>query len=137
MVYKCFYKKTGSGEKSSVNEEVVQELHKPVIKKLIKINKSLYEIKDKILAADLAEIWSLSSKNCNVKYLLCVIHVSTKYSWIKPFKDKKGKTVLNAFIETIKESNCKSNKLWVDQGKNYNRFMQKWIDNNLMYSTHN
>ena len=52
MVYKCFYKKTGSGEKSSVNEEVAQELHKPVIKKLIKINKSLYEIKDKISAAD-------------------------------------------------------------------------------------
>ena len=29
----------------------------------------------------------------------------------------KIKTVLNAFIETINESNCKSNKLWVDQGK--------------------
>ena len=56
MVYKCFYKKPGSGEKSSVTEEVSQELHKAVIKKLKEINKSLCEIKYKVLTADLAEI---------------------------------------------------------------------------------
>ena len=47
----------------------------------------------------------------NVKYLLCVIDVFTKYAWVKPFKDKKGKTVFNAFIEIVNESNCKPNKL--------------------------
>ena len=41
---------------------------------------------------------SLSSKNKNVKIWLCVIDVFTKYAWIKPLKDKKGKTVLNALI---------------------------------------
>ena len=54
---------------------------------------------------------SLSSKNKNVKDLLCVIHVFTKYAWVKPLKDKKGKTVLKAFIELVNESNCKPNKL--------------------------
>ena len=44
---------------------------------------------------------SLSSKNNNVKYLLCVIDVFTKYAWIKPLKDKKGKTILNAFIGIV------------------------------------
>ena len=44
---------------------------------------------------------SLSSKNNNVKYLLCVIDVFTKYAWIKPLKDKKGKTILNAFIDIV------------------------------------
>ena len=53
---------------------------------------------------------SLSSKNRNVKYLLCVIDVFTNYAWVKPVKDKKGKTVLNAFIEILNESDCKSNK---------------------------
>ena len=43
---------------------------------------------------------SLSSKNKNVKYLLRVINVFTKYAWVKPLKDKKGKTVLNAFIDS-------------------------------------
>ena len=58
---------------------------------------------------------SLSSKNRNVKYLLCVIDVFTKYITIKPLKDTKGKIVLNVFIEIVNESNRKSNKLWVDQ----------------------
>ena len=46
----------------------------------------------------------------------------------------------NAFIKIFNESNCKSNKLWVDQGKEfYNKRKQEWLDNNdiLMYSTHN
>ena len=58
---------------------------------------------------------SLSSKNKNAKYLLCVIDVFTKYAWVKPLKDIKAKTVHNAFIETVNESNGKPNKLWVDQ----------------------
>ena len=95
--------------------------------------------KENIWEADFAEMESLSSKNKNVKYLLCVIDVFTKYAWVKPLKDKKGKTVLNAFMEIVNESNCKPNKLWVDQGRKfYNKLMQEWLgNNNLMYSTHN
>ena len=59
----------------------------------------------------------MSSKKKKVKYLLCAIDVLTKYAWVKPLKDKKGKTVLKAFIEIANESNSKPNKLWVDQGK--------------------
>ena len=64
----------------------------------------------------------------------------TKYARVKPLKDKKAKTVLNAFIEIVNESNCKPDKLWVDQGiEFYNKLMQEWLDNNriIMYSTHN
>ena len=53
---------------------------------------------------------SLSSKNKNVTYLFCVIDVFTKYAWVKSLIDKKGKTLLNAFIETVNESNRKPNK---------------------------
>ena len=60
---------------------------------------------------------SLPSEDENVKYLLYVIDVFTKYAWVKPLKDKKGKTVLNAFIEIVNESNRKPDKLWVDQGR--------------------
>ena len=48
---------------------------------------------------------SLSSKNRNVRYLLFVIDVFTKYAWVKLLKDKKGKTALNTFIEIVNESN--------------------------------
>ena len=59
----------------------------------------------------------LSSRKKNIKYLLCVIDVFTKYAWVKPLNDKKGKTVLNAFIEMVSEFNCKQNKLRIDQGR--------------------
>ena len=56
--------------------------------------------------------------------------------WVK---DKKGKTVLNAFIEIVNESNSKPNRLWVDQGREFYNNMQEWLDNNdvLMYTLHN
>ena len=119
----------------SVNEQLAEELHKPVIKKF-KRRKVYAKFEDNIWAADLAEV---SSNNKNVKHLLCVIDVFTKYAWVKPLKDKKGKTVLNAFMEIVNESNRKPNKLWVDQGREfYNKLMQEWLDNDiLIYSTHN
>ena len=61
----------------------------------------------------------ISSKNGNLKYLLCLNDVFTRYASIKPLKDKKGKTVLNSFIEIVNEFNRKPNKLWVDQGREF------------------
>ena len=81
----------------------------------------------------------LHSKNKNIKYLLCV-EVFTKYAWVQTLKDKKGKTVVDAFDEIVNKSTCNPNKLWVDQGREfYNKAMQEWLDNNnvLMHSTHN
>ena len=96
----------------SVNEQLAEELHKPVTKKF-KRRKVYAKFKNNIWVADLAEMESLSSKNKNVKHLLCVIDAFTKF---KPLKDKKGK-VINVFKETVNESNCKPNNLWVDQGR--------------------
>ena len=86
--------------------------------------------KDNILVAELTIMGSLSSKNKNVKNLLCVIDVFIKYAWAETLKEKKSKTVLIAL----------PNKLWVDQRREfYNKLMQEWLDSNeiLIYSTHN
>ena len=69
-----------------------------------------------------------------------VIDVFTKYAWVIPLKYEKGKTVLNAFTEIVNKCNCKPNKLWVDQKREfYKKPMQEWLDNNdiLMYARHN
>ena len=68
MFYNIFDKKTGSGV--SANKQIAEELHKPVIKKF-KRRKVYPRFKDNIWAADLTEMESLSSKNKNVKYVLC------------------------------------------------------------------
>ena len=70
----------------SVNEELAEKLHKPVIKKF-KRRKTHARFKENNCPADLAEMGWLSSKNRNVEYL-CVIDVCTKYSLVKPLKDK-------------------------------------------------
>ena len=67
-------------------------------------------------------------------------NVFTKYACVKPWKYKKGKTVLHVLIEIVDESNSKPNKLWVDQEKGfYNELIQEWLDNKnvLMYLRHN
>ena len=75
----------------NVNEQLIDKLHKPITKKLRR-RKIYAEFRDSIWAGD--EMESLSSKNENVKYLLCVIDFFTKYAWVKPLKDKKIKQFL-------------------------------------------
>ena len=77
----------------SVNEQLAEELHKPVIKKFKRI-KVYASFKESIWRADLAERESYSSKNKNVKYLLCMINVFTKYAWVTFKRYKKVKQFL-------------------------------------------
>ena len=90
---------------ANVNEELAQELQKPVIKNLER-EKVYARFKDNIWAADLAAMELLSSKNLGVEYLLCVIDVFTKYVLIKPLKNKTSKTVNYGFNEIVIESKC-------------------------------
>ena len=57
-----------------------------------------------------------------------------KYAFVVPLKDKKGISIVSAFNKIIKQSNRKSNKIWVDQGSEfYNRVFKKWLSDNDMY----
>ena len=62
---------------------------------------------------------SLSSRNKNARYLLCVIDVFTKYVWVKPLKEEICKTVFNAFIKIVIESNRKSINYWLVKEENF------------------
>ena len=147
MVYKFFDKKsTGNGFKKLKNTAkpsssiLADELHKPIIKKFNK-RKVYWQLKDNIWGVDLADMQSLSRKNKKGnKYLLCAIDLFSKYAFVIPLKDKKGVSIVNAFIKIIKQSNIKPNKIWVDQGGEfYNNVFEKWLsDNDInMYSTYN
>ena len=47
--------------------------------------------------ADLVDVSNISSENDGMKYLLCVIDVFSKFAWVKPLRNKSGKTVALAF----------------------------------------
>ena len=141
MVYKFFDKKSiGSGIKKLKNSSLIlaDELHKPVIKKINK-RKVYSQFKDNIWGVDLADMQSLSKKNKGIKYLLCALDLFSKYAFVIPLKDKKGISIVNTFNK-IKQSNREPNKIWVDQGSQFNnRAFKKWLSDNdiIMYSTYN
>ena len=121
MVYKIFDKKTkGSGvtlaNKSAIksipqNEQLAEELHKPIIRKFGK--REVYSaFKDNnIWAADLADMQLKSKFNKGFRFLLCVIDIYSKYAWFVPLKDKKGVSIVNAFQSILNKSNRKPNKI--------------------------
>ena len=82
----------------------------------------------------------ISKYNKGFRFLLWVIDIFSKYTWVIPLKDKKGISIINAFQIILKESKRKPNKIWVDKGSEfYNISFKKWLkDNDIeMYSTNN
>ena len=54
----------------------------------------------------------LTSKlNEGFRYLLCVIDIFSKYSWVVLFKNERGVSIVNAFHSISKKSNRKPNKI--------------------------
>ena len=122
------------------NEQLAEELHKPIIRKFEK-RKVYSAFKDNIWVADLADMQLLSRYNKGIGFLLCVIDIFSKYAWVVPLKDKKGISIVKAFQIILKQSNSrKPNKIWVDKGSEfYNTSFKKWLQDNdiVMYLTHN
>ena len=130
MVSKFFEKKnseeTVKNEDIS-NKELAEELHKPIIRILNK-RKVHSPFIDNIWGADLADTQLISKFNKGICFLLSVIDIFSKYTWVIPLKDKKGITITNALQKISKESHCKPNKIWVDKGsKFYNISMKSWL----------
>ena len=75
----------------------------------------------------------ISKFNEGFRFLLCVIGIYIKYTWVATLKDKKGITITKAFQEILDESGR-------DKGsKFYNRSKELWLqdDDIEMHSTHN
>ena len=88
---------------------------------------------DKIWAADLADMKAFEDYNDGYTFLLLVIDIFSKYGWIVPLKNKKGKTVAEALKNIFEER--KPEKLWTDKGTEFkNKDVKKLIE---IYSTEN
>ena len=112
------------------NKELVEELHKPIIRKFEnqKVNLSFI---DNIWTAGLADMELISQFNEVYRFLFCVIDICSKYAWPIPLKDKKGITIANAFQKILNESNGKLNKIYIDKGsKFYIRSVKSWLQDN-------
>ena len=99
MLYEIFNKKTsGTGIKieNISNQELAEEFHKPIIRKLKK-RKVHSPFIDNIWGADLADVQLISKLNKGIRFLLCVIDIFSKSAWVITLKDITGVTITNAF----------------------------------------
>ena len=132
MVYKFFDKKSASLVDKSTkgsgvnikfapqNQQLAEELHKPIIRKFKK-RKIHAEFKGNIWGAELADMQLIGRYNKGIRFVLCVIDIFSKYAWVVPLKDKKGASIVAAFQSILKQSNRKPNKIWVQK---------KWLQKN-------
>ena len=91
MIYKFLDKKSkGSVIKNEIkeNRQLVNELHKPIIRKFKNI-KVYSSSKDNIWGVDLADMQLVSQYSKGIRYLLCVIDLFSKYAFVVPLNDKK------------------------------------------------
>ena len=82
----------------------------------------------------------ISKFGIRIRFLLCVIDIYSKYTWVVPLKDKKSVTIVNEFQKILDDSKRKPNKIWVDKGSEfYNSSMKSWLEKNdiEIYSIHN
>ena len=121
MVYKFFDKKSKGSDvniPSEFNEELAEELHRPIIRNLKK--RTVYSrFKDNIWGADLANMQLISNFNEGFRFLLYVIDIFSKYTSVVPLKDKKGVSIDDVFQKILDDSNRKP-----EQNMGWQR---KWI----------
>ena len=70
------------------NEQLAEELQKPIIRK-IKKRKVYLAFRDHFCNADLADMQLISKFNNGFRFVLCVIDIFSKYAWVVPLKEKK------------------------------------------------
>jgi hypothetical protein len=113
------------------------ELHKPIRKHYKKRRVKVAGLND-TFACDLVDMSMFHAVNDEVKWMLTIIDVYSRYAWAKPMKSKSADDVLQAFTEVINGSKRIPNKIWVDEGLEfYNAKMSKYLQDNdiIRYST--
>ena len=120
------------------SKALVEELHKPIIRKFKK-RKVHSTFIDNVWHADLADMQLISKFNKDFYYVLLTF-ITNVHGLFIPLKDRRGITIINAIQKFLDESKFKPNKIWVDKSiEFYNRGIKLFLQTNgiKMYLTHN
>ena len=68
--------------------------------------------------SDLVDMSAYAEENDGVHYLLTCVDVFSKYAWVRPLKNKTGRSVTSAFKDILDEGRV-PRRLQTDEGKEY------------------
>ncbi len=68
--------------------------------------------------ADLADVSLISKENDDIRFLLTVVDIFSRYAWVRPCKSKAGHVVAEAFKDIFQEGRIPQ-RIQTDQGKEF------------------
>ena len=107
------------------------EFYSPSLKKKYETNKTMIRSIDDSWSSDLLDKNDYGPKsNRGYRYVLVFIDISSNFGWTVPLKNKDAQPITDAFLEIIKLSNRKLNRLETDDGKEYvNKIFNEFFNN--------
>jgi hypothetical protein len=92
---------------------------------------------DDLWEIDLCDMRSISQHNDGVNYLVIIIDVFSKYTWVAALKSKRAEVVMIAINSIITKSGRKPQAIRSDKGGEFNnKFFKEYCKkNNIKYST--
>ena len=91
------------------------------------------------MGADLADMQLVRKYNKRIRFLLCIIHLFSKLTWVVSSKGKRAATIVDPFQSFLNNSGRKPNKVYFDQSSEFcNKSFKNWLDKNDIktYSAH-
>lgn len=108
-------------------QQIVDEIHSSA-RKTFPRRHTIIRSKNETWQADLVEMIPYSKENKNIKYILTVIDIFSKYAWAIPLKNKTGLEVMQA-LKKILESGAVPRNFHTDMGKEFfNSHVKKLLD---------
>ena len=102
-----------------LKSEQAYTLHKPARRRLTRNDTYVAGI-DAQWPADLADMQGIARQNCEMRYLLTVIDVFSKFAWAVPVHSKDALTITEAFDQVlITAKHRQPRRLQTDKGKEF------------------
>ena len=119
-----------------MQDEDLYQLHKPSRKNFPR-RPTIVQGIDHLWQADLSDVSSIQRYNNGYRFLLFIIDAFDKYSWVRPLKDKTGKSITEAVKDVLKTSNRAPLHFMTDKGGEFlNRpFKQLMSEHNINFYT--
>lgn len=99
-------------------KSLAEELHKPFLRPRITRHVFVKDVND-VWTMDLVDMNDRKIHNHNVRYILVVMDVKSRYAWALPQEKKDAESTMSNIEFIMDEMGVKPKYIWADQGKEF------------------